>query len=261
MSTEGRISIERRGHLLLMGLDRAAKMNAFDLAMLDGLAAAYAQMDSDDEVRCGVLFAHGDHFTAGLDLLKVAPRFAAGDKPLGDGPVDPLGVHGAPRAKPVVAALQGRCLTIGIELALSCDIVVAAVNTRFGQIEIRRGIFPFGGATMRMPAAFGWGNAMRWLLTGDEFDAREAHRLGLVQEVVPVGQQLERAIALGDTIAQQAPLGVRATLRNARLAVTDGPEAAARALLPELRALLASDDAREGMASFAERRAARFTGK
>ncbi len=112
-----------------------------------------------------------------------------------------------------------------------------------------------------MPAAFGWGNAMRYLLTGDEFDAAEAYRLGLVQEVVPVGQQLERAVALAQTIAAQAPLGVRATLASARLAAEQGPEAAAAALLPELRGLMASADAQEGLRSFIERRSANFTGK
>jgi enoyl-CoA hydratase/carnithine racemase len=260
-TSEGRITTEKRGHLLLMGVDRVAKMNAFDVAMLRGLVDAYTEMERDDEVRCGVVFAHGEHFTAGLDLANVAPLFAGGQGLVGEGAIDPWGVAGAMRTKPVVMAIHGRCLTLGIELALASDIRVAADNARFAQIEIKRGIFPFGGATLRMPSQFGWGNAMRYLLTGDEFGAAEALRLGLVQEVVPVGAQLERAIALGETVAAQAPLGVRATLRSAWLAVHKGPEAAARELVPELRTLMGSDDAREGMMSFIERRVARFSGK
>jgi enoyl-CoA hydratase/carnithine racemase len=151
-------------------------------------------------------------------------------------------------------------LTIGIELMLATDVRVAASDTRFGQIEIGRGIYPVGGATIRMPRELGWGNAMRWLLTGDELDAETALRLGLVQEVVEPGQQLARALALAERIAAQAPLGVRATLASARLALVDERQAAAR-LLPDLKPIMASDDAREGVQSFLERRAARFTGR
>ena len=142
-------------------------------------------------------------------------------------------------------AVQGRCLTLGIELALALavDIRVAAANARFAQIEIKRGIFPFGAATFRMPAAFGWGNAMRYLLTGDEFGADEALRLGLVQEVVEPGQELERALAIARTVAAQAPLGGRATLESARRAEAVFEAEAVRALMSELLRLMGSEDA------------------
>jgi enoyl-CoA hydratase/carnithine racemase len=126
---------------------------------------------------------------------------------------------------------------------------------------VKRGIYPVGGATLRFPAEVGWGNAMRWLLTGGEFGAAEALRIGLVQEVVEPGQLLDRATALAEEIAAQAPLGVRATIASARLAREHGEEVAARRLLPDLQPILASDDAREGLASFMERRPARFTGR
>lgn len=257
---ERRVSVERRGHLLLIGLDRAAKRNAFDPPMFEQLAEAYTTLEQDGDVRCAVLFAHGDHFTGGLDLVKMAPTFAAGRFPMRDGAVDPLGLHGAVRHKPVVCALQGICMTIGIELALACDVRVASRTCRFSQLEVKRGIFPFGGATIRFARETGWGNAMRWILTGDEFDATEAHRIGLVQEVVDAGAQLDRAIAIAETIAAQAPLGVRTTmLESRRAAQPDEPALAAR-LFAELQPVMASDDAREGMQSFVERRAARFTG-
>ena len=254
------VNVERRGHVLVVGLNRAQKRNAFDLGMYGAIGLAWAELDRDPELRCGVLYAEGAHFTGGLDLAQWAPAFAAGKMPLPEGALDPLGLQGPPVRKPLVCAVQGICLTIGIELMLATDVRVAARDTRFGQIEIGRGIYPVGGATIRMPRELGWGNAMRWLLTGDELDAETALRLGLVQELVEPGQQLERALALAARIASQAPLGVQATLASARLALVDERQAAAR-LLPDLKPIMASDDAREGVQSFLERRAARFTGR
>jgi enoyl-CoA hydratase/carnithine racemase len=241
-----------------MGLNRAEKRNAFDTRMLRELSEAYTALEEGD-ARCGVLFAHGEHFTGGLDLAEVAPQLGGGKGLVLEGKVDPWSVHGRPREKPVVMAIRGRCLTLGIELALAQDVVVAASDARFAQIEIKRGIFPFGGATWRFPAAAGWGNAMRWLLTGDEFDAREAHRIGLVQEVTEPGQELARAIQIAETIAAQAPLGVKETIRSARRALDE--EVAARALIPALLQMMGSEDAREGFMSFVERRTAVFKGK
>lgn len=258
VSTDQKITTERKGHLLLIGLNRAAKMNAFDAEMLTELSAAFAELEHDPELRCGVIFAEGEHFTAGLDLANVAPLMMSGQLDLSAFPIDPWGVHGPRRTKPTVVAVQGRCLTLGIELCLAQDVCVAATTARFAQIEIKRGIFPFGGATLRLVQTAGWGNAMRWLLTGDEFGAEEAHRIGLVQEVVEPGQQLARAIQIAEIIAAQAPLGVQATLASARQVVDN--EAAARALLPEIMRLMKTSDAHEGMLSFMERRAANFTG-
>ncbi|HWM87661.1 MAG TPA: crotonase/enoyl-CoA hydratase family protein [Kofleriaceae bacterium] len=263
MSTpaEGRITTETRGHVFLMGFDRAHKRNAFGPEMLRGLAAAYGQLEQDAELRCGVVFAHGEHFTGGLDLAAVGPLIARGEQLAPAGGIDPWGVAGPQTSKPIVVAVRGLCLTLGIELILASDISVAASDARFGQIEIKRGIFPFAGATFRLPQRVGWGNAMRYLLTGDELDAATALRIGLVQEVVDPGQELERAIAIAERIAAQAPLGVQATLENARVAMRQGEEAAIAALRPSVGKLLASDDAREGMMSFVERRAGRFTGR
>src|SRR5690606_5669945 len=119
----------------------------------------------DPDLRCGVLYGCGDHFTTGLDLPRWADSFAAGRfVQVPEGGIDPLGLEGKRLSKPLVIAVHGWCLTVGIELLLACDIRVAARNTRFGQIEIKRGIYPVGGATARMPREIGWGNAMRYLL-------------------------------------------------------------------------------------------------
>ena len=255
------VTVERDGHVLLMGLNRPQKRNAFNRAMLADLGRAYTQLDQDPELRCGVLFAHGDHFTGGLDLVDVAPTMAEEGWQTPAGGLDFLGLNTAPVSKPVVMAVQGRCLTIGIELALASDIRVASSDSRFAQIEIRRGIMPVGGATIRFVRDCGWGNAMMHLLTGDEFDAAEALRIGLVQEVVEPGRQLERARELAQLVARQSPLGVQGTLRNARVWFREGEAAAVAEMIPALARMMSSDDAREGLQAFVERRDGNFSGR
>ncbi len=259
--TAGTISRERRGHVLVMGFDRAAKRNAFDLPMWDALCDAYAELERDPELRVGVVHAHGDHFTGGLDLPQWGATFSSGNWHIKEGGLDPLGLHGTRVTKPIVVAIQGTCLTIGIELALACDIRIAARTAKFGQIEIKRGIYPVGGATLRFPREVGWGNAMRWLLTGDEFDAAEALRIGLVQEVVEAGEQLTRALAIADVIAAQAPLGVYATLASSRAAIPAAEVAAGTRLMPDLQPIMKSADVQEGLRAFMERRPGTFGGK
>lgn len=259
---ESKISVERRGHVLLIGLNRPAKRNAFDVQMLRELADAYTLLEKTDDLRCGVLFAHGEMFTAGLDLANVAPEVSKSNGVLkfGADSIDPLNLY-SDRTKPIVVAVRGKCLTIGIELILAADICVAAENAAFAQIEIKRGIFPFGGATLRFPEQSGWGNAMRWLLTGDEFGADEALRIGLVQEIVESGKELDKAFEIAETIARQAPLGVYATLKSARKVQKEGFEAAKNELQPQILELFDSEDAKEGVQSFLERRDGNFTGK
>lgn len=259
-SSSGRVSREQRGHILLLGLDRPSKRNAFDLDLLNDLTLAYGEFERNSDARVAIVFAHGEHFTAGLDLATIAPTLAAGWQPPA-GACDPWGVFGGPRvSKPVIVAAQGYCLTIGIELMLASDINLCASNTRFAQMEVQRGIFPFGGATLRMHQSAGWGNAMRWLLTGDEFDAHEAYRLGLVQEVMASEDLLPRALAIAERIAAQAPLGVQATLASARQAVQEGVDAASASLPATMRRLMSSNDAQEGVRAMLERRPGDFKG-
>ena len=156
------ITVERDGHVLLIGVNRPAKRNAFNLAAIEALGGAYESLGTDDELRAGVLFAHGDHFSAGLDLAEVGPAVAEhGPEVLcGSHRFDPFAVWRDPVPKPVVMAVNGIAFTLSIELALAADIVIAADDVRFRQLEIGRGIMPFGGATFRAPAQLGWGNAM-----------------------------------------------------------------------------------------------------
>lgn len=257
-----RVTVERDGHVLLIGLNRPEKRNAADFRMITELAAAYGELESDPELRAGFVFAHGEHFTAGLDLAEIGPRIGPDGLDLvPGGGINPWQVGGTHLSKPVVMAVQGTCLTLGIELILASEITVAADSTTFGQIEVSRGILPFGGATIRLPRAVGWGNAMRWILTGDQFDAAEAHRIGLVQEVVPHGSQYERGLELARRVASQAPLAVQAALASARLAVREGDAAAEAGLQPALVELATSEDSRIGMEAFLSRRPAEFVGR
>ena len=258
-----KVVVEQRGHVLLIGINRPEKRNAFDLELIDQFGAAYERLGTDPDVRVGVVHAMGDHFSAGLDLAEVGGKVAqVGPAALaGDYTFDPFGMWAPPVPKPVVMAVQGIAFTLSIELALASDIVIAADDVRFRQLEIGRGIIPFGGATLRAAAQLGWGNAMRFLLTAEEFGADEAYRIGLVQEVVKPGEQFDRALAIAETIAAQAPLGVQETLANARIARDRGEDAAREHLKEVLPRIMASQDAAEGVRSFLERREARFTGQ
>jgi enoyl-CoA hydratase len=255
------VTVEARAQVLHVGIARPAKRNAFNLAVLRELSAAYTRLEEDPELRCLLLFGHGDHFSAGLDLAEVGPHVAAGGALFPAGGVDPFGLFGRRRRKPVVAAMQGYCYTVAVELALASEVVVAARDARFTQFEVRRGIMPFGGATQRFARVAGYQNAMRYVLTGDFFDAEEARRLGVVQEVTEPGAARARAEAIAETIARQAPLAVQASMVNARTAVEEGHGASLAGLMDEARRLMATEDAAEGLRSFVERREARFTGR
>lgn len=256
---EGSITTEVRGHIMLIGLNRPEKYNGYTPTMANQLVAALTLLDEDVDLWVGVIFGHGDHFTAGLDLPKWTGSMAKGVS--GDGShIDVVGLGRACR-KPIVTAVHGITFTLGIELAMAGDIVIAADNCRFSQLEPKRGIMATGGATIRFVERGGWGNAMYHLLTSDEFDAEEAKRIGFVQEIVPVGQQLNRAIEIAEVIATGAPLAVQATKAASRRFVEEGFEAAVAALEPTQKVLLATEDSKEGVQSFVERREAQFKGR
>jgi enoyl-CoA hydratase len=259
--SDGRITVERRDGLYFIGLDRPRKMNAFTPKMLDELAAAYTAFEDDAAARVAILFAHGNNFTGGLDLPKVASRLRATGSAFLPGMVDPLDLYPPYRTKPVVVAVRGYCYTLGIELMLAADIVVAGAETRFRQHEVARGIMAGGGATMRFVERAGWGNGMMYLLTGDEFRAEDAHRIQFVQEVVETGHDIERATQIAARIAEQAPLAVAAMRINARIANHQGVDAAIADINPRQAKLAESEDAAEGLRSFVERRPAKFSGR
>lgn len=252
-------------HILVLTVDRVEKKNAFTPKLMNELQDGLTRLEEDPDLFVGVLTFAGDHTTAGLEMpLFFSPeaRQAAAERRARQAsePVDPFGL-GRRLSKPRITSLQGITFTIGIEIALAGDIVVAAADARLCQLEPKRGLAPLGGATVRYVQRAGWGNAMYRLLRADEFDAHEAYRIGLVQEVVDPGAQRERAIELARELLQCSPSALRHTITNARLALDEDEPAAIAAIPAMQREVEATADFGEGIASFIERRPARFTGR
>ena len=256
-----RITYETDGYICLIGLNRPNKRNAFDSHMIQQFSEALTHYDHDDNLRCALIFAHGEHFTAGLDLMELQDKWDKGAFEFNDDEIDPWGISGKLRTKPVVVAVQGTCFTAGIELMLNSDVVIASDNCNFAQMEVQRGIMPFGGATVRFVAAAGWQKAMPYLLTGKAFDSQTADKLGLVSEVVATGTEYERALTIAQEICQSAPLGVQALLSSAQDVSRSGIAAAMANIHSYLPHLFYSEDAREGAMAMVERRDAEFKGR
>jgi enoyl-CoA hydratase/carnithine racemase len=258
------INVKREEHVLLIEVNRPQKLNAMSQEMYHQMARAYFQLDQDPEARVGLVYAVGPHFTSGLELTDWGGTFDAGKGfPLAvENEIDPFYMMSAARCrKPIVLAVQGYCYTWGFEMMLNTDIRVAATDTRFGMLEVRRGFFPGAGATLRLPQEIGWGNAMRYMLTGDQMSAAEAYRMGLVQLLTEPGQQFDKALELARRVASAAPLGVRNALKSCRVAALQGEEAAKAAIYQAMAEVMKSEDMKEGLLSFIERRAAVFQGK
>ncbi|MGS0706072.1 crotonase/enoyl-CoA hydratase family protein [Acinetobacter sp. ANC 3781] len=256
----GKVSREIRGSLFLIGLDRITKRNAFDSHLIHDLSLALTEYEDHAELRCVVIFAHGDHFTAGLDLVELQPRLSSGIFNYNEHQINPWGTSGRQRKKPIIVAVQGFCYTAGIELMLNADLVIAQDNSQFAQMEVQRGILPFGGATVRFVQAAGWSKAMRYLLTGDTFDAQTALNLNLINEIT-TEMPLNRAIELAERIAQAAPLAVQATLASAKEAAEHGAETAFSHLQQHLTPLLNTQDVQEGVMAMLQRRTPEFKGQ
>jgi len=250
------------GSILMVGVDPRGSQNRFDLPTFIGLGRAYYLLDHDEALRVAVLYSQGPDFAGGiLDAASWAPVLRTGRFLETREFIDPIGTVPPRREKPVVVAVQGKTEGPGHELFLAADVRVAASDTVFAQGEVRRGHFPAGGATIRFVREAGWSNAMRYMLTGDEWGADEAYRLGLVQYVTPPGRQLDRAIEVARKIAAAGPLGIRATLDSAHRALVDGQQAAFAALLPELGRLAQSDDHQEYFRAVGEKRAPVYRGR
>lgn len=256
------VHVERRGALLLIGVNRPEKKNAWNIEIIQAVARAYTDLAEDPALRVGVVHGQGDDFTAGLDLANVAPALAGGQAAdvLPAGLCDPWDFLAEPCPKPIVLAVQGRCFTLGIELALASQVVVAASDSVFAQLEVARGIVPLGGGSFRLGARLG-ARGLRWLLTGEEFGAAEALDAGLVSEIVPPGQQLARALELAEAVAANAPLAVQSALAGHRAAERAARDAAAAQLREGTPAIFASKDAIEGMTAMMERRPPVFRGE
>jgi enoyl-CoA hydratase len=258
----GTVVVQRMdGGIVLIGINRPEAKNRLDPATITALGKAYYQFEHDDALRVAVLHAEGADFVPGLDPPAFGAALAAGQWPPKDPDyISPLGTTETRWSKPVVVAVQGATKFIGHELFLAADVRVASSDTKFGQAEVTVGLVASGGGTTRFAREAGWGNAMRYMLTGDEWGAEEAYRMGLVQFVTPPGEQLPRAIEIARKIAAAAPLGVRATLASAHSALTDNEVVVLTALQQEFRRLQQSADRQEYLRAQKEGRPAIFRG-
>jgi enoyl-CoA hydratase/carnithine racemase len=247
--------------ILLIGIDRAEAHNRIDVATFSALGQAYWEFEHDDGLRVALLYGKGPDFSQGLDLASWGAALRAGPFQAPPRFIDPIGTSGPERTKPLVVAVQGHVTRIAHELFLAADLRVAAQGTVFNQGEVAAASFPGGGATIRFVREAGWGNAMRYMLTGADWRAEEAFRMGLVQEITAPGKHLERAIDLAKEIAAAAPLAVRATLASARRALSESEKLALATLQPDFARLLRSDDRQEYLRALQEKRAPAYVGR
>jgi len=242
----------------LLRINRPEARNALNFEVRTRLATELATAAREAEVRCVVIAGDERAFCAGGDIKEMA---GAGTVEMMQRGVLDLWRAIAACPKPVIAAVRGLALGGGCELAMTCDLIVAGESARFGQPEIRIGIIPGGGGTQRLPRAVGKYRAMRYLLTGDLFGAREALEMGLASEVVPDAEVEPRSVALAAQIAALSPLAVQqlkdVVLRGMDAALDTGLALETKAL----HLLFAGEDQKEGMAAFLEKRKPRFEGK
>jgi enoyl-CoA hydratase len=262
LSAEAKITVERRGEIVLIGVNRPQIYNRFDPDAFFGLAKAYYDFDNDPSLRAAVFFGHGENFSRGIDVDAFAPLARAG-APFAtkDGMLDPF-ARTQHLSKPLIAVVHGDTWNMGHELHLVADIRVASADVRFGQDENTHGRFPGGGSTVRFPREAGWGNAMRYMLTGDHWGAEEAYRMGVIQQIAPnPAQALEAGIGLAQKIAACGPLGIKTTLESAHLAIDESEAAAFAKLDGQFGALFHTEDFIEGRNAEAEGRPPVYQGK
>lgn len=245
-------------HVVLLTLNRPEKYNALSREMVLALSKTLVELDEQDDVRCVILTGKGRAFAAGADIADMLERGI-------DSYLDPERLAAwdliSGFSKPLIAAVNGYALGGGCELMMLCDILVASEGAKIGQPEIKVGVLPGDGGTQRLPRIIGQSHAMKMVLTGDFITARDACQVGLVSDVVPSDELLEHSIGIARKIAQRPPLSVKAAKRMVRLA---RQLPLANGLTEERNAvteIFETEDRREGMRAFLEKRTPTFRGK
>jgi enoyl-CoA hydratase len=246
------------GPVVIARLNRPDALNALNIPLMDQLIGLMETWDNDPNVRCIVLTGSDKAFAAGADIKEMADASA----------VDMYERNNLQRwerikrvRKPIIAAVSGFCLGGGCELAMTCDMIIASETAQFGQPEINIGVMPGAGGTQRLSRAVGKYRAMELILTGRFFNAQEAHRIGLVNRVLPVETYLQESIGLAKQIAEKSPMAVRfakeAVLRAFETGLSDGLDYERKMFYM----LFATEDQKEGMKAFIEKRKAAYKGR
>ena len=248
---ESAVLTERRGRVLVITLNRPEAMNAINGALSEGLRSAVQELDSDSGLTAGVVTGAGKGFCSGMDLK----AFSRGED---IGPMLEFVQNGA--AKPLVGAIEGFALAGGLELALSCDLLVAARGAKLGIPEVGVGLFAAGAGLFRLPGRVGYGTAMEMAITGDPITAEEAADHGLVSRLTEPGEALSAALVLAERIARNAPLAVAASKQLIRATQGATEEELWKIQRPHMATVWKSGDAKEGPRAFAEKRPPQWTG-
>ncbi len=250
------VSVERRGATLVVTIDRPRQRNAVNRAVALAIAAAMDELDADSSLRVGIVTGQGGNFCSGMDLR----AFLDGERPELEG----RGFGGlteTPPAKPLIAAVEGYALAGGCELALACDLIVAAEDASFGLPEVTRGLVAGSGGLVRLRERIPPAIALEYALTGARMTAPVAHGWGLVNRLAPPGGALDAALELADSLAANAPLSVAASKRIMHLSADWSDAERWDRQRPLVEAVVGSEDAREGASAFAEKRAPVWTGR
>lgn len=250
---EEAVLVERRGRVMVIKLNRPDAMNAINGALSHGLLAAVRELDGDPDLTAGVITGAGRGFCSGMDLK----AFARGED---IGPLSTFIREGC--SKPLIAAVEGFAIAGGCEIALTCDLLVAAKGAKIGIREVKVGLFAAAGGVFRLPARVGYAKAMEMALTGEPILAEDALEAGMLSSVTEAGGALEAAITLAERIAVNAPLAVAASKQLVRAAASGVEEDKLWEMqIPLQKAVFSSEDAKEGPRAFAEKRAPNWTGR
>jgi enoyl-CoA hydratase/carnithine racemase len=249
------VSTEVRGRVLVVRIEREEKRNAVDQTIADGIGAALDRLDDDPELWVGIITGTNTVFSAGSDLVSSRDGSARTERG------GEYGVIRRDREKPLIAAVEGPALGGGFEIVLACDLVVAARTASFGLPEVKRGLVPTCGGLFRTPRALPLNVAKEMLLTGERLSPERAYALGFVNVLSEPGEAVVDALELAARMCAVGPVGARASLRALERTVAERDELGWEATTTATAAIVASDDIREGMAAFFEKREPRWTGK
>jgi enoyl-CoA hydratase/carnithine racemase len=247
---------ERRDRVLLITLNRPDARNAVNLAMAEAMDAALTELDSSDELSVGVIAGEGKGFSSGMDLK----AFASGERPWA-GDRGFAGIVQKPAEKPLIAAIEGFAVAGGLEIALACDLIVAARDAKLGVPEVKRGLVAAGGALRQLPRRLPGAVAMELALTGETITAERAAELGLVNRLAEPGEALDTALELAGELAANAPLALRASKTILRQQWSWDDEAFWAQQGELVAPVFTSEDAIEGATAFAEKRDPNWKGR